>query len=447
MPTKDEKIELIIPEQFKELFQPSKQWRHLIYKGGRSSGKSYQVALSRLILGSQKKMRGLCTREFQNSMDDSVKALLADLVNKYNLTDWQVLDKELRNRRTGSEIHFKGLHNNAQTIKSYEGVDWCWVEEAQSVSDDSINTLIPTIRKEGSQIIWTYNPLTEQDPVKRLVEDNMEYRNNGTMYVLHINSEAVEDLLSPEIIAEREAMRRDNPDMFAHTWLGQPLTSKTGTVFGKQIAQAEIDGRIGAVPYDASAGTYVAFDLGVGDSTAIWWFQMIGREIHFIDYYESSGEELGHYTSILHNKPYNYTTIYLPHDAKQRELQTGKTRVEFFEQQGFHNIEVLRPTNFQLGQDDINLIARPAFSRVWIDRTKCERGLECLRAYHYEYDEKNKLLKNKPEHDWSSHASSAFIYALMAATESAEAQQVTVKFKTFVPKEFKHNNSKNAFDF
>jgi hypothetical protein len=237
-------------------------------------------------------------------------------------------------------------------------------------------------------------------------------------------------------------MRVDNPDLFAHVWLGQPLTSKTGSVFGNQIARAEMDGRIGKVPYDASAGTYAVFDLGISDSTAIWWFQMIGREIHMIDYYENSGEELGHYISMLHNKGYNYTTIYLPHDAKQRELQTGKTRVEFFEDNGFHNIEVLRPTNFNLGDDDINLIARPTFSRVWIDRDKCQRGLECLRAYHYEYDEKNKLLKSKPEHDWSSHASSAFIYAMMAATEaSEEAQQINIKFKTYVPKAFRPKSS------
>ena len=438
-----DKTELIIPAQYKELFQPSQQWRHIIYKGGRSSGKSYQVALSRLVLGSQKKLRGLCAREYQNSMDDSVKALLADLVAKYNMRDWKVLDKELRNLRTGSEIHFKGLHNNSQTIKSYEGVDWCWVEEAQSVSADSIHTLVPTIRKEGSQIIWTYNPLTENDPVKTEVEDR--YKARGTVFVCHINSEDVEELLSPEIIEEREAMRADNPDLFAHVWLGQPLTSKTGSVFGNQIARAEMDGRIGRVPYDASAGTYAVFDLGISDSTAIWWFQMIGREIHLIDYYENSGEELGHYISMLHNKGYNYTTIYLPHDAKQRELQTGKTRVEFFENNGFHNIEVLRPTNFNLGDDDINLIARPAFSRVWIDREKCQRGLECLRAYHYEYDEKNKLLKSKPEHDWSSHASSAFIYAMMAATEaSEEAQQINLKFKTYVPKAFRPKKENNS---
>ena len=426
-------IDLQIPEQYKELFQPSKKWRHIVYKGGRSSGKSTQIAISRLVKGSHTKLRGLCTREIQNSIQESVYKLLCDQIDKMGLNDWQKFNDRLVNRRTGSEIFFKGLHNNIQSIKSIEGIDWCWVEEAQSVSAESINTLIPTIRKEGSELIWSYNPLTEHDAVQELIVDKADERT----YVRHINSDEVEQLLSPEIIAEREKMKVDNPDMYAHVWLGQPLTSKTGTVFGKQIAQAEIDGRIGSVPYDASAGTYTAIDLGIGDSTAIWWFQLIGQEIHFIDHYESSGEELGHYISVIKNKPYNYTTHYLPHDAKQRELQTGLTRVEFFENNGIHNIEVLRPTNFTLGQDDINMIARPKFSKVWIDRDKCARGLQCLRAYHYEYDEKNKLLKDKPEHDWSSHSSSAFIYALMAAQESTEAQQVNIQFKTFVPKEFR----------
>lgn len=426
-------IDLQIPEQYKELFQPSKKWRHIVYKGGRSSGKSTQIAISRLVKGSHTKLRGLCTREIQNSIQESVYKLLCDQIDKMGLNDWQKFNDRLVNRRTGSEIFFKGLHNNIQSIKSIEGIDWCWVEEAQSVSAESINTLIPTIRKEGSELIWSYNPLTEHDAVQELIVDKADERT----YVRHINSDEVEQLLSPEIIAEREKMKVDNPDMYAHVWLGQPLTSKTGTVFGKQIAQAEIDGRIGSVPYDASAGTYTAIDLGIGDSTAIWWFQLIGQEIHFIDHYESSGEELGHYISVIKNKPYNYTTHYLPHDAKQRELQTGLTRVEFFENNGIHNIEVLRPTNFTLGQDDINMIARPKFSKVWIDRDKCARGLQCLRAYHYEYDEKNKLLKDNPEHDWSSHSSSAFIYALMAAQESTEAQQVNIQFKTFVPKEFR----------
>ena len=426
-------IQLEVPEQYKELYEPSQFWRHLVFKGGRASAKSTMVGVSRLVQGSCEKRRGLCTREIQNSIQESVYKLLCDWIERLELYDWRMLNDRLENRRTGSEIFFKGLHNNIQSIKSIEGIDWCWIEEAQSVSAESITTLVPTIRKEGSQLIWTYNPLTDHDPVKELIVDKADSRT----YVRHINSDEVEQLLSPEIIAEREKMRIDNPDLFAHVWLGQPLTSRTGSVFGSQIARAEQDGRIGRVPYDASAGVYAVFDLGISDSTAIWWYQVIGREIHMIDYYENSGEELGHYISMLHNKGYNYTTIYLPHDAKQRELQTGKTRAEFFEDNGFHNIEILRPTNFSLGDDDINLIARPTFSRVWIDREKCQRGLECLRAYHYEYDEKNKLLKSKPEHDWSSHASSAFIYAMMAATESSEMQQVRVKFKTYTPKAFR----------
>ena len=353
---------------------------------------------------------------------------------------WTITESSIK-YRNGSEIIFKGVHNNTQSIKSTEGIDICFIEEAQSISQESIDVLIPTVRKAGSYFVWCWNPLTEQDPVWTTIASHPDDRT----YVRKVNSEDIEQLLSPEVIYEREKMRQDNPDMFAHVWLGQPLTSRTGSVFGQQIARAEMDGRIGNVPYDASAGVYAVFDLGMSDSTAIWWYQMIGREIHMIDYYENSGEELGHYISMLHNKGYNYTTIYLPHDAKQRELQTGKTRVEFFEDNGFHNIEVLRPTNFNLGDDDINLIARPAFSRVWIDRDKCQRGLECLRAYHYEYDEKNKLLKTKPEHDWSSHASSAFIYAMMAATESSEAQQVRVKFKTYVPKAFIKDNDKVYF--
>lgn len=427
------KAEITVPDVYRELYQPSKAWRHICYYGGRSSGKSTQVAGAVLLSGMQRRERGLCAREIQNSIAESVHQLLRDQIEKYGLDSWEVQKEIIRNKKTGSEIYFKGLHNNSQSIKSFEGVDWCWIEEAQSVSADSINTLIPTIRKPGSRFYWTFNPLTEHDPVWELVAGNPDDKT----FVKKVNSEAIEELLSPEIINEREKMRRENPDLFAHVWLGQPLTSKTGSVFGNQIAKAEIDGRIGSVPYDASAGTYAVFDLGISDSTAIWWFQVIGREIHMIDYYENSGEELGHYISVLHNRGYNYTTIYLPHDAKQRELQTGKSRVDFFEDNGFHNIEVLRPTNFNLGDDDINLIARPTFSRVWIDREKCKRGLECLRAYHYEYDEKNKLLKSRPEHDWSSHGSSAFIYAMMAATESSEAQQVSVKFKTFVPKEFK----------
>lgn len=425
-------LKIEVPKEFKVLFDLDSDLRHIVLYGGRASGKSTSVALSLLILGMNKKLRILCTREVQNSIADSVHKLLADLISKYKLNTWEVQKDIIRNKQTGSEIFFKGLHNNSQSIKSIEGIDIVWVEEAQSVSADSINTLVPTIRKTGSRLIWTFNRLTENDPVWELIVKKADNRT----FVQKINSDAIESLLSKEIIEEREKMRIDNSEMFDHVWLGEPMTAKTGSVFGKQLAQARSEGRITKVPYDASTGVYTAWDLGIGDSTVIWSFQVVGREIHFIDHYEGSNEDLGHYISYIQNKPYQYTTHFLPHDSKARELQTGMTRVEFFNNHGIYNIEVLRPTNFSLGQDDIDLVARPKFSLCWFDEEKCQRGLECLRAYHYEYDDKNKLLRNKPEHDWSSHSSSAFIYALMAKTEQLDVK-LKVKFKSYTPKAFR----------
>lgn len=421
-----------IPDAFIELFQPSKKWRHICYHGGRSSAKSTTVGIDVSVLATNRPLRILCCREVQNSIADSVHKLLSDVITKYKLPGWDIGREYIRNRN-GSEFIFKGVRGNAQSIKSLEGVDICWVEEAQSISTESIDILVPTIRKPGSYFIWTFNRLTEHDPVWERIAGNPD----ELTYVRQVNSDEVESLLSAEVIHEREKMRKENPELFEHIWLGMPLTANTGSVFGRQLARAREEGRIGAVAYDDSLGCYTAWDLGIGDATAIWFFQVTsGGEIHFIDHYESAGEDLGHYISVIQNKGYNYNKHFLPHDANARELQTNMTRVDFFRNRGINNVEVLRPTKFTLGQDDINLVARPKFSKCWFDEKKCARGLECLRAYHYEYDDKNKLLKDKPCHDWSSHSSSAFIYAMMAETEQIEVA-THFNFKPFTPEAFR----------
>ena len=427
---------IIVPEPFMELVQPSKPWRHIVYHGGRSSGKSTTVATVLAAQATSRPLRVLCCREVQNSIAESVHRLLADMIEKYDLPGWEVTRESIRNRN-GSEFIFKGVHNNAQNIKSLEGVDICWVEEAQSISMESIDILIPTIRKSGSYFVWTFNRLTSEDPVWTRVAGHPDERT----FVKQVNSNEIELLLSDEVLHEREKMRKENPELFEHVWLGAPLTANTGSVFGKQLALAREQGRIGKVAYDDSLGVYTSWDLGVGDATAIWFFQVTsGGEIHFIDHYESSGEDLGHYVSIIQNKPYQYNKHFLPHDANARELQTNMTRVDFFRNRGINNVEVLRPTKFTLGQDDISLVARPKFSKCWFDEHNCQRGLECLRAYHYEYNEKNRLLKDKPEHDWSSHSSSAFIYAMMAESEYIEVQS-GFQFKAYTPKAFSGEQS------
>lgn len=428
-------INVDIPEPYKELIQPSKQWRHIILHGGRSSGKSTTVATVLTLLATAKPLRILCAREYQASMADSVHKLISDVIDKYKIPGWEITRESIRNKN-GSEFLFRGVRNNPQSIKSLEAIDVCWGEESQAFSMESIDILIPTVRKPGSYFIWTLNRRTPSDPIWERVAANPDDRT----YVRKINSEEIEQLLSPEIIFEREKMKKENPELWLHIWEGEPLSATTGSIYGKQLAQAHEEGRIGKVPYDGSAPMYAAMDLGVSDSTAICFFQTVGKEIHFVDFYESSGEDLAHYISVLSNKPWGYRQIFLPHDARARELQSGITREEFFREHGYNNVTVLRPSRLVLGQDDINMTARPKFSRCWFDEEKCARLLECLAAYCYDYDEKNKILKDRPKHDWASHAADAFMYSLIAETEQVEVT-THFNFRPYTPKAFQQEQT------
>jgi phage terminase large subunit len=185
-----------------------------------------------------------------------------------------------------------------------------------------------------------------------------------------------------------------------------------GAYYGKEIADAERAGRVTDVPYDPALQVYTSWDLGIGDSTAIWFFQVAHDGVRWIDHYENHGQPLGHYASVLAAKPYAYADDWVPHDAKVRELGTGRTRVETLKELGRkpklvpdHRIE-----------DGINA-ARIGFPRFWFDQTKCKLALEALRQYRTDYDEKLKVFKNTPKHDWTSHAADAFRYGAMAWRE------------------------------
>lgn len=185
-----------------------------------------------------------------------------------------------------------------------------------------------------------------------------------------------------------------------------------GAYFGKGVADAERSGRICDVPYEPSIPVYTAWDLGIGDSTALWFFQVASDGVRFIDHYEAHGQPLGHYASVIAAKPYKVDTDWVPHDAKVRELGTGRTRVETLKELGRH--PKLVPDHRI--EDGINA-ARVGFSRFWFDQTKCKLGLEALRQYRTDYDEKLKVFKNTPKHDWTSHTADAFRYAAMAWRE------------------------------
>lgn len=212
-------IEVKIPKAFKELFNP--KWRYILYYGGRASGKSHSVARSLLIRGRQEKLRILCTREYQKSIKDSVHKLLSDIIDEYGLTDYEVQKQSITNTITGTEFIFSGLHNNVAEIKSMEGIDIAWAEECQSLTSESIDVLTPTIRKKGSQIIFTFNRITENDPVyKRFISSPPP-----KTYSKLVNYDILEKLgWLPDVIKqEMEDDKLNRNKLYKHKWLGEPL--------------------------------------------------------------------------------------------------------------------------------------------------------------------------------------------------------------------------------
>jgi phage terminase large subunit len=179
----------------------------------------------------------------------------------------------------------------------------------------------------------------------------------------------------------------------------------SGSYYGKLMTKADNENRIGPVPVDSNVGVETWWDLGIGDSTAIWFAQRVGEEVHLIDYYENSGESLMHYADVLEDKGYAYSRHIAPHDIQARELGTGKSRLEVSQELGIM-FEVAPRLEVDHGIESV----RNALPYCWFDREKCKLGIDALRQYRKQWDEKNQVFKSKPLHDWCSHSADAFRY-------------------------------------
>lgn len=192
-----------------------------------------------------------------------------------------------------------------------------------------------------------------------------------------------------------------------------------GAYYGKDIEEAEKEGRITSVAYDKAADVFAAWDLGIGDMMSIWFGQIVGREYHWLGYYENNGQGLDHYVEYIKSLKFPVHMHHLPHDAEARELQTGNSRIQYLEGRGL-NCRIVPRHNVD---DGINAV-RMKINRMWFDRTNCARGLDCLRMYRAEFDEKNMVLKSRPLHDWASHGADAFRQGVMGAEEPRKTETV-----------------------
>jgi hypothetical protein len=194
-----------------------------------------------------------------------------------------------------------------------------------------------------------------------------------------------------------------------------------GAYYANDMEALEEKGQIRSVPWDRAADVFASMDLGMNDATAIWVGQVVGAEYRFIDHYQMSGEDLGHYVDWLKSRDYPIHELILPHDAEVRELQTGNSRAQFLRDRGF-KVKVLPRTNDRMG--DIEVV-RTKFNRFWFDKVKCEHGIKCLKNYKSEYDVKNNIQKRTPLHDWTSNSADSFRYFILGA-ESMSPKWVPV---------------------
>lgn len=395
---------LEFPEKLQCLFEPA---RYKVAHGGRGSAKSWSFARALLALGAQRKLRILCTREVQKSIKDSVHKLLSDQIEAIGL-GWfyQIQNNEIRGAN-GTEFLFAGLADHTvESIKSYEGVDVVWVEEAHEVSKRSWDILIPTIRKEGSEIWISLNPELESDETySRFVLDPPS--NAVVVQINYSDNPWFPDVLEQERV---ECLRRD-PKGYPQIWEGKCLPAVAGAIYYDEMAAAQEQGRITNVPYDPMLKVHVVLDLGWNDAMFVSLVQRGLSDLRVIETFEESHKTLDWYSAELRKRNLNWGTMFLPHDGRHKDFKTGKSSQEIMEAMGW--TVAITPS---LSVEDGIRMTRMAFPRMYFDKTKSARIVQCAKRYRRSVNQQTNE-PGAPLHDEFSHGADNLRYIAINADQ------------------------------
>jgi phage terminase large subunit len=406
--------EITIPKAFKCIFEPK---RYKVFYGGRGGAKSHNIARYLLIMGMNKPMRFLCARELQGSITDSVHKLLSDIIDMYGLGTFYDVQKATIKGKNGTEFFFKGLKHNATEIKSMEGVDKVWVEEAEKVSARSWEILIPTIRKEGSEILVSFNPKHPTDPTY------ITFVANADEHMLVKRVSWRDNPFFPDTLElERKRLQISDPKAYKHVWEGEFDERHFGGIYASYIEDARHQGRICPAPYKAGVPVITAWDLGKSDSTAIWFAQVVGLQVRIINYYDNNQEDLEHYADYIKSLPYKCFNNYLPHDAAHERLgmKSGSIAKQL-KDMGIPN--KILPVGSIAARIEAG---RTLLKECYIDDNNCKEGIHALLNYQYEWDENKNMFKKAPLHDWASDPADGFGYlAQVLAKEGLSSNKPT----------------------
>lgn len=405
--------------------------------GGRGSGKSHFAADQVIIkCMSMYNARVICLREVQNSIKESVRQLLIDRIQKHGL-GWAFIlfENELRCALTKARIVFKGMnHFNAENIKSLEGFILAWVEEAQTMRQRSLDLLIPTIRKPGSELLFTWNPRHETDAVDRL------FRENPPPDAVSVEANWRDNPWFPKVL--RPQLEHDyatDPEKAAHVWGGGYELIAERYYYARELKALEEAGRVGWFPPRPAVPVSTSWDLGVDDYTAIWFFQLQGDWITAVDYTETQNDGAAQIIADwlpehvrdrragaarlieLERDPFIYHAHWFPHDIKVREWGAGaRTRVESLMAEGVPRHLIM--AGVAADPADRVQAVREMLPRVRFHNTaRVQQGLTRLRRYSRRWNH-TLATYTGPLKDGNDHGADAFgEYAINVRAEPAQA--------------------------
>lgn len=398
-------LDIPTAEVFEPLLMPS---RYKGAHGGRGSGKSqfFSSLLPDYAL-TTRGLRAVCIREVQKSLKESAKRLIEDQLGKFSLgeADGFKVFREVIETPGDGVILFQGMQDHtAESIKSLEGVDVAWVEEAQSLSARSLSLLRPTIRKDSSELWFSWNPRLKTDPVDLMFRGSKPPTGSVVVRANYSDNPWFPSVLEQE----RQDCLRDNPDQYAHIWEGDYITVMEGAYYAVPLAEARKEKRIANVARDPLMTLRAVWDIGgtgaKADATAIWVCQFVGREIRWLDYYEAQGQPLAVHVQWLRDKGYEKALCILPHDGASND-KVHQTSYEAALRAAGFQVKVIPNQGAGAAMQRVQA-ARRLFPRMWFDH-KCQPGIDAIGWYHEKRDTERNIGLG-PNHDWASHAADAF---------------------------------------
>lgn len=425
-----------IPKVFKPFQAPSR------YKGafgGRGSGKSWAFATLLILRACERPgLRWICVREIQKSLMQSAKHLIEARLEDLGLGEAQGFRALVDRIETpgGGVITFQGMQDHtADTVKSYEGFDGVWVEEAQTLSQRSLDLLRPTIRKEDSELWFSWNPRRKVDPVDMLLRGSE--KPTGAVVV---RADWRDNPKFPAVLEqERQDCERTDPDGYGHIWEGDYQTVVKGAYFVRQLAAARAEGRIGRVPFDPLLKAHICCDIGgtgaKSDAFAMWPAQWIGKEIRVRDYYEAVGQDIGTHVAWLRSKGYtpDRADIVLPHDGATQDRVHDVSYESAFQAAGYA-VQVVPNQGKGAAMARVERV-RTLFQGIWIDEGTTEAGLGALGAYQENWDDERGVGLG-PLHNWASNGADAF--GLMCVAYKAPHKQAGTPPVYYEGKDYSH---------